>query len=133
MIALGDHVEIDLTTASQNETWIISRTGDSVYVSGRESVVTVGPAKPITLGRAMLQQRMFWPAITLVAHGLALSQVALRLAEGQVVLLLACTVGFVSHVGTLWPMMDAMTARMDAVMALNSLRVRYKMRTGEDA
>jgi hypothetical protein len=29
--------------------------------------------------------------------------------------------------------MEAYTAKMDAVMALNALRVKFKLRTGEDA
>lgn len=129
----GHRVIIDTTLAPVGSSWMVEKVSkDQVDIHGHMGTVRVSPAAAITIARLLLSHRSaLMPGATLAAHGIALQVMLSHLQHGLA--MYAVMVGFLAHVASLWPLVDALQSRVNIQADLASLRVKYKMRTGEDA
>lgn len=130
---LGHKLTIDTTLAPSGARWTVVKDGDVLLVSGDpEGEMRASPARPVTVLRVLLQHTptASWVGTGLTVHAVLLSW-ATRLGGPDVAALMGGA--FLCHALSLWPLVEALKARIWAIADLNALRVKYKLRTGDDA
>lgn len=129
----GHRVTIDTTHAPNGSSWMVEKvTRDQVDIHGSMGTVYVSPAVAISIGRLLISHRSaLTPGLTLAVHAIALQVMLSHVGHGLV--MYAVLAGFFAHIWSLWPLVDALQARVNIQADLVAMRVRYKMRTGEDA
>lgn len=132
--AVGERITLETRHAPTGAAWTIVKPCEGeIVIDGQHldiGQVEFAPARPITLLRLMIADRRTWPGFCFMLHGIAFSQL---LVGAPGVYKAAAAVAFIAHMATLWPLMDALHERLQAKLDLNALKVKFKLRTGEDA